>query len=59
MFAQGDHDRDGTEDLFIVNGHVARWPAKPAEVRQLPVLLHSLRRPGDKPSSVRFEDVSQ
>jgi len=53
-----DFDRDGNEDLFITNGHVLRYPRPPFEIRQRPVLLRNLRRPGDKPFQVSFEDVS-
>jgi hypothetical protein len=53
-----DFDRDGAEDLFITNGHVVRHPPAPAELRQRPVLLRNLRRQGDPPHRVRFEDVS-
>jgi hypothetical protein len=53
-----DFDLDGHEDLFISNGHVVHHPPPPAEVKQLPVLLRNVRRPGQKPQEVRFEDVS-
>ncbi len=53
-----DFDLDGNEDLFISNGHVVHRPPPPAEVKQLPLLLRNLRRPGDKPHAVRFENVS-
>jgi enediyne biosynthesis protein E4 len=54
-----DFDLDGNEDLFISNGHVVKHPPLPAEVRQAPVLFRNLRRPGDKPYDVSFEDVSR
>src|SRR5947208_16360718 len=53
-----DFDRDGAEDLFITNGHVVRLPPPPGELRQRPVLLRNLRRSGDRPFQVRFENVS-
>jgi hypothetical protein len=53
-----DYDLDGAEDLFITNGHVIRHPIAPAELLQRPVLLHNLRKSGDKPWEVRFQDVS-
>jgi len=53
-----DYDLDGAEDLFITNGHVIRHPIPPAELLQRPVLLHNLRKPGDKPFEVRFDDIS-
>jgi RNA polymerase sigma factor (sigma-70 family) len=53
-----DYDLDGAEDLFITNGHVIRHPIPPAELLQRPVLLRNLRKPGDKPWEVRFQDVS-
>jgi hypothetical protein len=53
-----DFDRDGAEDLFIANGHIVRYPPLPAEVRQRPVLLRNLRKPGEQPALVRFENVS-
>ncbi len=53
-----DYDRDGAEDLFIANGHVVRDPPPPGELRQRPILMRNLRKPGDRPHQVRFEDVS-
>jgi hypothetical protein len=53
-----DYDRDGTEDIFIANGHVIRYPIAPAELLQKPILLKNLRKPGDKPWQVRFQDIS-
>ncbi|HEV2948488.1 MAG TPA: CRTAC1 family protein [Gemmataceae bacterium] len=53
-----DYDHDGTEDLFITNGHVIRFPVEPAELLQRPVLLRNLRKPGDQPWQVRFQDIS-
>src|SRR5438105_1118976 len=53
-----DYDLDGTLDLFITNGHVIRFPIPPAELLQRPVLLRNLRKPGDKPFEVRFQDIS-
>jgi hypothetical protein len=53
-----DFDRDGAEDIFITNGHVVHYPPAPGEVKQRPILLRNLRKPGDKPHQVRFENVS-
>jgi enediyne biosynthesis protein E4 len=53
-----DYDLDGAEDIFITNGHIMRYPIEPAELLQKPVLLRNLRKKGDKPWQVRFEDVS-
>jgi hypothetical protein len=53
-----DFDRDGAEDIFIANGHVLRHPPSPAEGKQRPVLLRNLRKPGDNPARVRFENVT-
>jgi RNA polymerase sigma factor (sigma-70 family) len=53
-----DYDLDGAEDIFITNGHVIRYPTPPAEMLQRPVLLRNLRKPGDKPWQVRFQEVS-
>jgi hypothetical protein len=53
-----DFDLDGNEDLFLSNGHVVHRPPLPAEVKQRPVLLRNLYRPGAKPFEVRFADVS-
>jgi hypothetical protein len=53
-----DFDLDGNEDLFISNGHVVHYPPPPTQVKQLPVLLRNLRRPGEKPHEVGFENVS-
>jgi hypothetical protein len=54
-----DYDRDGNEDLFITNGHVIRYPTPPATIRQLPVLLHNMRQPGQSGYRVRFEQVTK
>lgn len=53
-----DFDLDGSEDLFISNGHVVYFPPPPSNVKQLPVLLRNLYRPGDAPHAVRFENDS-
>jgi enediyne biosynthesis protein E4 len=53
-----DYDLDGAPDVFITNGHVIRFPTPPAELLQQPVLLRNLRKPGDKPFQVRFQDIS-
>jgi hypothetical protein len=53
-----DFDRDGAEDIFITNGHVIRSPTELDWLLQPAVLLRNLRKPGDKPYAVRFEDVS-
>ncbi len=53
-----DFDLDGNEDLVVSNGHVMHHPAPPATVSQRALLLRNLRRPGDAPNDVRFEDVS-
>jgi hypothetical protein len=53
-----DFDLDGNEDIFISNGHVVHYPPPPGEVKQLPLLLRNLRRPGDALHAVRFGDVS-
>jgi hypothetical protein len=53
-----DFDHNGTEDLFICNGHTVHHPQPPATVYQLPVLLKNLYRPGMRPTDVRFEDVT-
>jgi hypothetical protein len=53
-----DFDLDGNEDVLISNGHVVHHPPLPAEVRQLPVLLRNLYRPGERPFEVRFANVS-
>jgi hypothetical protein len=53
-----DFDRDGAEDIFITNGHVIHFPNEPDWLLQPAVLLRNLRKPGDKPFEVRFEDVS-
>jgi hypothetical protein len=53
-----DFDLDGNEDLFISNGHVVYFPPPPANVKQLPVLLRNLYRPGDPSHAVRFENES-
>jgi hypothetical protein len=45
-----DFDNDGLEDLFVVNGHVIRHPARD-NLRQAPVLLRAL-------GPVRFADVT-
>jgi hypothetical protein len=54
-----DFDLDGNEDLFISNGHVVKYPPHPAEVKQVPVLFRNMRKPGDKPYDVYFENVSE
>jgi hypothetical protein len=54
-----DYDRDGAEDIFIVNGHVVRHPPPPGTLKQRPVLLKNLRQPGEQPFSVRFKEVSK
>ncbi len=53
-----DYDGDGAEDLMISNGHALRHPSPPATLAQRAVLLRNLRRPGQKPSDVRFQEVS-
>ena len=53
-----DYDRDGREDIVISNGHVVRFPPPPAEVRQRPLLLRNLGKPGDAPHAVRFDNVT-
>jgi enediyne biosynthesis protein E4 len=53
-----DYDLDGAEDIFISNGHVMRYPPPPSTLAQRAVLLRNLRRPGQPPADVRFEDVS-
>ncbi|MCI0458731.1 MAG: CRTAC1 family protein [Gemmataceae bacterium] len=53
-----DYDRDGAEDLFISNGHVLRYPFPPATLAQRAVLFRNLRRPGERPTAVRFQEVS-
>ncbi len=53
-----DFDRDGAEDLFITNGHVVHYPPAPGEIKQRPILMRNLRKPGDKPHQIRFENVS-
>jgi hypothetical protein len=53
-----DVDNDGAEDILIVNGHVARHPPPPSTLAQRPVLFRNLRKPGDKPSAVRFDDIT-
>src|SRR5262245_1280399 len=54
-----DYDLDGAEDIFISNGHVMRYPAAPSKLAQRAVLLHNLRRPGQPPAEVRFQEVSE
>ena len=49
-----DYDLDGAEDIFITNGHVARFPAPPSTLAQKPVLLRNVR----SGRNVRFEEVS-
>jgi hypothetical protein len=53
-----DFDLDGNEDLFISNGHVVKYPPPPVEVKQVPILFRNMRKPGDKPYEVWFENVS-
>lgn len=53
-----DYDNNGAEDIFISNGHVVRFPPPPGTLKQRPVLLRNLRKPGDRPFDVRFEPVS-
>ncbi|MCS6976200.1 MAG: CRTAC1 family protein [Gemmatales bacterium] len=53
-----DYDNNGAEDIFISNGHVVRYPPPPGTLKQRPVLLRNLRKPGDRPFDVRFEQVT-
>jgi hypothetical protein len=53
-----DYDRDGAEDIFFTNGHAFPNPPPGEPVRQRPVLLRNLRKPGTKPHQVQFENVS-
>jgi enediyne biosynthesis protein E4 len=53
-----DFDRDGAEDLLIVNGHITEHPAPPSEYKQRPVLFRNLRRESAPLAVVRFQDVS-
>jgi hypothetical protein len=53
-----DYDRDGAEDIFITNGHTMLHPPPSESLRQRPVLLRNLRKPGDKPHMVKFENVT-
>jgi hypothetical protein len=53
-----DYDRDGAEDIFFTNGHTMLDPPPNESLRQKPVLLRNLRKPGDKPHDVKFENVS-
>jgi hypothetical protein len=53
-----DFDLNGTQDIFITNGHVIRYPVEPGELLQRPVLLRNLRKPGDEPYKTRFQDIS-
>jgi hypothetical protein len=53
-----DFDLDGNEDLIISNGHVVKRPPLPAEVKQAPVLFRNLRKAGDQPYDVAFENVA-
>jgi hypothetical protein len=53
-----DYDLDGNEDIFITNGHVVHYPPPPGSLQQRPVLLRNMRKPGDQPFAVRFENVS-
>jgi hypothetical protein len=53
-----DFDRDGAEDLFIVNGHVVHYPPGKAGLKQPVVLMRNLYRRGMEPHKVRFEQVS-
>ncbi len=52
-----DYDRDGNEDLFMSNGHVIRFPPPPGELKQRPILMWNMRKPGQRPHEVRFQDV--
>jgi len=54
-----DYDLDGTEDIFISNGHVMRYPAAPSTLAQRAVLLRNVRRKGQPPAEVRFQEVSE
>ncbi len=49
-----DFDRDGREDILIVNGHISQHPAPPSEYRQRPVLFRHVGPTG----SIRYHDVS-
>jgi hypothetical protein len=53
-----DYDNDTAEDIFISNGHVVRYPPPPGTLKQKPVLLRNLRRPGDRPFDVRFQAIT-
>jgi hypothetical protein len=53
-----DIDRDGAEDIVLVNGHVARHPQPPAVPAQKPVIFRNLRKPGERPAGVRFADAT-
>jgi hypothetical protein len=52
-----DFDLDGHEDLFISNGHVYHHPPPPLARSQRAVLLKNLRRPGEAPGDVKFQDL--
>jgi hypothetical protein len=51
-----DLDRDGAEDLLLVNGHITEHPPPPSEYKQRPILFRNLGRSGGGPA--RFRDVS-
>jgi hypothetical protein len=53
-----DYDRDGAEDIFFTNGHTMLNTPAGESLRQRPVLLRNLRKPGDKPHEVKFENVT-
>lgn len=53
-----DYDNNGAEDIFISNGHVVRYPPPPGTLKQRPILLKNMRKPGDKPFDVRFDQVT-
>lgn len=53
-----DFDLDGGLDLFIVHGHILRYPAKQPSAKQRPALFRNLGKAGDKPGQARFEHIS-